>query len=265
MGGPSSSVIFSCFCNGMNTPYRFLARYYDELFLPVRSPIDAARKELLRGILPHVETACDLACGTGTTALMLARQGIRMYAVDLSAQMCRRARDKAKVARLPVYVIHADMRSFRLPESVDLVLCEYDALNHIPQQADLAKVASAVCRALRPAGYFFFDVNNARAFKKYWIGNVWVERPSVAVLMRNGHTPQLNRAWSDIDLFVRSGKCWKRDHERVEEICWTSREIRSTFLKAGFDRLQARDASRFWKNPQIARGCRTIYLAQKSA
>jgi ubiquinone/menaquinone biosynthesis C-methylase UbiE len=56
-------------------PYRWLAQYYDELFSPFRFPIDVARERILSRILPQVETACDLACGTGTTALILARKG----------------------------------------------------------------------------------------------------------------------------------------------------------------------------------------------
>ena len=85
-------------------PYRWLAQNYDQLFLPLRHPIDAARESLLRRILPGVESACDLACGTGTTALNLARQGIRMYGVDLSPGMCRLAREKAAQAGLKLRV-----------------------------------------------------------------------------------------------------------------------------------------------------------------
>ncbi|HEV2399293.1 MAG TPA: class I SAM-dependent methyltransferase [Candidatus Sulfotelmatobacter sp.] len=164
----------------MNRPYHWLAKYYDQLFLPFRSPIDKCREHVLRDILPRVQTACDLACGTGTTAVTLARRGIRVYAVDLSAQMCRLARQKVREANLPVHVLRADMRSFRLPEQVDLVLCEYDAVNHISHKADLLKVARSVHRALRPGGYFFFDVNNAGSFKKYWTGNVWMEKPGLS-------------------------------------------------------------------------------------
>ncbi len=65
-------------------PYRWLAQYYDEVFAGFRDPIDAARDRVLGPILPRVATACDLACGTGATALDLARRGIRTYAVDLS-------------------------------------------------------------------------------------------------------------------------------------------------------------------------------------
>lgn len=246
-------------------PYRWLAQYYDKFFAPFRSPIDAARERVLGRILPHVETACDLACGTGTTALALARRGIDMYAVDLSPLMCRLVREKAGRAHLPVRVLGADMRSFRLPETVDLITCEYDALNHVPRRADLRMVAKAVERALRPGGHFFFDVNNSLGFKRYWSGTVWIEKPGVAVVMRNGHNRQADRAWSDIDWFIRDGSCWRRRHERVEEVCWSSDEIRRIFQEIGFDQLRAWDATPFFKeNPLIGPGCRTVYLARKS-
>jgi SAM-dependent methyltransferase len=66
--------------------------------------------------------------------------------------------------------MRGDMRNFRLPERGDLVLCEFDALNHVPRKEDLARVANSVSRALRPGGHFFFDVNNRLAFEKFWPG-----------------------------------------------------------------------------------------------
>lgn len=246
-------------------PYRFLAQYYDELFLSWRSPIDTARERVLARILPHVRSACDLACGTGTTALILARKGINMYAVDLSPQMCRLAREKAARAHLPVRVLRADMRSFRLPESVDLVTCEYDAINHVPRRADLRMVARAVQRALRPGGHFFFDVNNSVGFRRCWSGTVWIEKPSVVIVMRNGHNRKADRAWSDIEWFIRDGSYWRRRHERVEEVCWDSGEIRRILRNSGFDHLHDWDAAPFFKgNPLVDPGCRTVYLARKS-
>jgi SAM-dependent methyltransferase len=220
---------------------------------------------VLGRILPQVETACDLACGTGTTALILARKGIKMYALDLSPLMCRLAREKARRARLPVRIFEADMRHFRLPESVDLVTCEYDALNHVPRRADLRLVAKAVQRALRPGGHFFFDVNNSLGFERYWSGTSWIEKPGVVAVMRSGHNRQSDKAWSDVDWFIRDGNCWRRRHERVEEVCWDPGEIRHVFQETGFDQLRAWDAAPFFKNnPVIRPGCRTVYLARKS-
>jgi SAM-dependent methyltransferase len=246
-------------------PYRWLAQHYDTMFGTFRAPIVAARERVLGAILPGVATACDLACGTGTTALRLARKGIKVYAVDLSPHMCRLARAKAARARLPIRVLRADMRSFRLPETADLITCEYDALNHVPGHADLERVAKAVERALRPGGHFFFDVNNSPGFRRYWSSNLWFERPGVVMVMRGGHTPQADRAWIDIEWFIRDGACWRRHHERVEEVCWSSSEVRRTFGEAGFDQVRAWDSAPFFQNdPLIRPGCRTVYLARKA-
>jgi SAM-dependent methyltransferase len=106
---------------------------------------------------------------------MLAHKGIKMYAVDLSPTMCRLAREKSRRLGLPLRVVVGDMRHFRLPEPVDLILCEFDAINHVERKSDLALVGRAVSRALRPGGHFYFDVNNRLAFETIWPGTWWVK------------------------------------------------------------------------------------------
>ena len=246
--------------------YRWLAQYYDQIFTSHLSLCEAARRRVLGRLLPRVVSACDLACGTGTTAVGLARTGIRMFAVDLSPLMCRQARAKARRADVPVCVLRGDMRSFRLPEPVGLVLCEYDALNHVPRKADLARVTQAVARALRPGGWFYFDVNNRLAFEKVWSGAWWTEKPGVAVVMHGGYDRRPGRGWCNVEWFLRQGRGWRRRRERVEQVAWTEGEMRGTLRAAGFDRIRAWDATLFFKgDPSIRRGCRTFYLARKGA
>jgi SAM-dependent methyltransferase len=249
-----------------NPPCKWLAQYYDQLFGDFRGPLDAARLKILGRIMPRVKTACDLACGAGTTALALARQGIRMYGVDLSPRMWRAAREKARRARLPLVVIEAPMGRFRLPEPADLVIREGDALNHVPRKADLAAVAKSVSRALRPGGYFFFDVNNRGGFASYWNGAWWHEKLGVVMVMRNGNDAANDRAWSDVEWFIREGRLWRRRRERVEEVCWSRGEIEEALHAAGFDQVREWDAARFFKGGMpITRGCRSNYLARKAA
>lgn len=118
--------------------YTLLATHYDELFGGTASWGTAARAGMLGAILPRVGSACDLACGTGTAALELARTGFRVFAVDLSPTMCELARKKARRARLPIEVIEADMRRFRLPEQVDLITCEFDDFGELVAGEDAA-------------------------------------------------------------------------------------------------------------------------------
>ncbi|MDX2149224.1 MAG: class I SAM-dependent methyltransferase [Bryobacteraceae bacterium] len=246
-------------------PYHWLAKYYDRIFLSSRLPWARAHVEILGSVLPHITSACDLACGTGATALDFARRRLRTYAVDLSPAMCRITADKARRAKLPVKVLRADMRTFRLPERVDLVTCEYDAVNHLPAREALADVAGSVFRALQPGGMFLFDVNTRVAFRRYWIATHCIEIPGAILIMRNGNAAAEDRAWSDLDWFIREGRTWRRRQERVEEVCWTDREIRSGLRAAGFRTVRAWDAAPFFKDgaAPIEPGCRTFYLARK--
>ena len=247
-----------------DSPYKLLAVYYDRLFEPLRRPMGRARRRLLADILRRAEAACDLACGTGTTAVVLARRGIRMYAVDRSAAMCRLARKKARQAGVRVRVLHGDMRNFRLPEAVDLVTCEFDAVNHVPRKSDLDRVARAVARALRPGGWFFFDVNNRLAFEKVWSGTWRHELPGVVLVMHGGYDRRRKKGWSNAEWFIRKGKSWRRFCERVEEVAWTAKEIRQSLRGAGFGTIQSWDQAPFVREWKIAPGYRTIYLARKT-
>jgi len=84
--------------------------------------------------------------------------------------------------------------------------------------------------------------------------------------MRNSPDSRHDRAWTDIELFIREGRLWRRRHERVEEVCWSRDEIRRALQEAGFDRLRAWDATPFFKgDPLIRPGCRTVYLARKAS
>ncbi|MFQ5926362.1 MAG: class I SAM-dependent DNA methyltransferase [Terriglobia bacterium] len=246
-------------------PYTLLARYYDRLIVEHPKLFQRARRRLLGKILPQVRSVCELACGTGTTALEFARRGLRVFAVDDSSAMCRLTQQKARRARLPVQVLRADMRSFRLPQPVDLVTCEFDAINHVPRKADLGRVARAVARALRPGGYFYFDVNTQRAFKEIWPRSWYIETPKFVLASHGGYDRRRRKGRSQFEWFLPEGKQWRRATETYQQVCWTHAEIRRALRRAGFDRVRAWDSHKVIPGPVWIRpGCRTFYLAQKS-
>lgn len=247
-----------------STKYRWLAAYYDHLY-EFRRPFTAARRCVLGPVMRGVEAACDLACGTGEHALELSARGIRTYAVDLSPEMCHIARAKAGRRRLPVRVIEADMRTFRLPEAVDLVTCEFDAINHVPNRRDLPRVFRAVARALRPGGHFSFDLNNRLAFEQIWPQNWFIDKDPVAIVVHGGHRPGSNRAWSDVEIFLRKGKTWRRHYDRVEEVCWSASEVEEALAAAGFEDVKAWDAAPFFNDEFTPPGNRTFWRARKCA
>jgi SAM-dependent methyltransferase len=244
-------------------PYKWLAQNYDRLMTFHRGIFAMARQQILGPVLPGMEAMCDICCGTGGTALEFAKAGYKANGVDLSPTMIRIAREKAAKARLDVQFIRADMRKFRLPQPVDLITCEFDALNHVPNKSDLKLVAQSVAKALRPGGYFYFDVNNLPALENVWPLTWFLEQPAVAAVFHGGFNKKEERAWSDIDWFIKEGPLWRRHREHVEEVCWTRNEVRDTLRTAGMKIVGTFDATLFFQNdPHTRSGHRTFYLAR---
>lgn len=246
-------------------PYRWLARYYDRVMVDHAALFRGVRRTLLRNILPKVTAVCDLACGSGETALDFARYGYQVYAVDLSPTQVRTVRRKAREQKLPVKVVRGDMRTFRLPEPVDLVTCEFDALNHVPHHSDLHRVMRSVARALRPGGWFYFDINTRKAFETLWATQTWIDAEEFKVAIHGRFDDRTRRAELHLEWFLPAGrKRFRHRRETIHEVCWDPGEVRSALRTAGFGAVRPRDGAPFfggwdWDAP----GCRTFYLAQK--
>ena len=262
MSGPSSKP-----------PYRVFSRFYDQIAAPLRAPNLRARAKI-KILSPLLESPtrnseplliCDLCCGTGTSAFEFARRGMRVYAVDGSRDMLKVARAKFAKARVQVRTIHADMRKFRLPEPVDLITCEFDAINHLKRKGDLKAVAQSVARALKPGGMFFFDANTQRAFERLWVANWIQEGDGFFMAARGGYNRKRNKGWTELNWFLpqRSGG-WRRFIERYEEVAWTKAETAAALASAGL-RVRGRwDLVQFaGRAPWAMPACRYFWLAEK--
>jgi len=246
--------------------YEHYGLYYDQIFSLFPKSWHRARMRLVRRTLPDLRSVCELGCGTGTSAIEFARQGLRVFAVDFSPTMLRMARQKIQRARVPILLIRADMRSFRLPEAVDLVSAEWGVVNHVPRAVDLVRVARAVARALRPGGYFVFDVNHQSAFDS-WASPYIQESSNFFLLWDVGWDPRSRKGWRKMTWFMpqRAGR-WTRHDEEVEQVIWSLAEIRRTLRREGFDRIRTLDygvltsGAGCFRKPQ---GDKTLVLARK--
>lgn len=245
--------------------YEALAERYDQFFRWQRRVWRGARRELLRDLPSPVKSHCDLGCGTGSTALEFARRGVRVIAVDRSAAMCRLVRRKARRAHLPVRVLQADLRDFRLPETVDLITCEFHSLNHLLREADLRQALRRVRGALRSGGSFFFDCAHRAMYQAASAEDRQYESRDLVVARGYRFDAKRGLAHFDAVWAVRRGARWYRYEEHIPQVPWEDRKVRALLRQEGFEVVASRDGARFVPRAQArrARGLVTFYLARR--
>ena len=252
--------------SGVNAPYSLLAHHYDRLLGEAAAMNRHARGRILRGILPRVRRACDLACGSGEGALDLARAGLEVHAVDLSPVFCRIVRGKARRAGRKIHVHRADMREFSLPRPVDLVLAEFAALNNLADRRQLPQVLRAVARALVPGGWFLFDVNTPLSLRTQYAATYFFEDRSFKLVQRGTVEGDGRLARLDFEWFLPEGGRFRHVRETLWNVGWTDAEIGRALRGAGFTRVRWFDGVDVRPRlPGAVRGTDSYYLARKGA
>ena len=103
----------------------------------------------------------ELACGTGRVCLAIARAGMDVTGLDLSASMLAQAQRKAKsLAEAPMPFVQGDMRDFTLDRQFKLIFVAYDSFLYLLDLASQQAFFRAVKRALAPGGTLIIDAFN---------------------------------------------------------------------------------------------------------
>ena len=137
-----------------------LARYYDALTADVDYRARGAYlKRLAERHGGRFRLVLDLACGTGSLAVELARLGAEVIAVDGSGEMLAQAMNKSAGLTPPVLYLCQGMEELDLYGTVDTTLCTLDSLNHLPDREALRRVFHRVWLFTEPGGLFLFDMN----------------------------------------------------------------------------------------------------------
>ena len=215
--------------------YEALAASYDRLTNDVdyRATVDFYRDILAQEGL-HPRTAVDLACGTGTVSLLLARQGLDVTGVDLSEEMLTMAQQKAEGLENPPRFVRQSLQQLSLPRGVDLAVCALDSLDYITDPQDCAEAIRRVYRALNPGGIFIFDVNTPEKLRAM-DGQVFLdEDEDVYCVWRGEFEEETNICSYGMDLFQRQGRLWRRSFEEHREYAYSAEQLTGFLKAAGF-------------------------------
>ncbi|HEV8147081.1 MAG TPA: methyltransferase domain-containing protein [Bryobacteraceae bacterium] len=143
---------------------------YDLLF-PSASDADGLQDEVRRERLLASERfyleesrrsggrVLEMACGSGRLTIPIAKNGIDILGVDLSASMLEAAQTKAQAAGVQVQFIQADMRQVNVPGPFAAILIPGNSLLHLHSIDDLKQCLAGVRRLLGAGGRLVFDIS----------------------------------------------------------------------------------------------------------
>ena len=219
--------------------YKALAASYDRLTNDVDyEAVVAFYNQILRreGVTPR--TVVDLACGTGSVAIILAKQGLQVTAVDLSEDMLTVASQKAVGMENPPRFVCQPLQALHLPRGVDFAVCALDSLDYITDPADCAQAIRRIYRALNPGGIFIFDVNTPEKLRAMDSQVFLDEDDGVSCVWRGDFDEKTDICLDGMDLFQREGECWYRSFEEHQEYAYSQEQLTEFLKDAGFTHIE---------------------------
>ncbi len=205
-------------------PYNKFADFYEDVFKK-------------RGKTPKV--VLDLACGTGTLTLEMAKRGYELIAVDASEEMLLELGDKVydteDIVR-PIMLCQK-MQELDLFGTVDAVYSSLDSINYV-MQSDIAEILRRLALFTEPSGLFIFDINSPERLKSLG-GQIFAdENENSLCLWRAEWREDENALHYGMDIFTQEGKLWRRKQEEHVEYAHTIEFLEQSLKNAGYYNIE---------------------------
>jgi SAM-dependent methyltransferase len=222
-------------------PFTDISPYYDLLMQDVdyQEWVDYVMHLMDRVEIPKGSSLIDLACGTGTSAILLAKAGYSVKGMDYSAEMLDIARNKANKAKLEIDFFQGDIRDFKCIERPKVLTCLFDSMNYLLNENDFYHACLSAYNSLPDSGLFIFDVNTIFALTKYWDQRLEVkEAEGVVSIWKNSYDFVKHYANLSLTLFIPRGKGYRRVDEFHQEKAYPLEDVEKMLGAAGFGKIE---------------------------
>ncbi len=204
----------------------------------------------------------DLACGTGSISVAMAKRGFDVIGVDSSIGMLNAARQKAFESGQQILLLNQSMDDIDLYGTVDCAVCVLDSINHLDNADSVRRTFEKVSLFMNQGGAFAFDVNTLYKHKHILADNTFVyDLDELYCVWQNSFNESDFSVDIALDFFEEDDGAYYRSGECFTEQAYELSDIRNWLEEAGFEVICIFDD--MTENDAHPETERAVFLAKK--
>ncbi len=246
---------------------RYLSETYDALNTDIEYPewADFYEKCFEKYADVRVKSICEMACGTGNMAILLAKRGYNVTAFDLSEDMLTAADRKMFDEGVQnLRFTRQDMRSFKVYSKAQGIICMLDSINCLLDNDSVLDTFESVYNALDDGGVFIFDVNSKYKFENVYSDNAYIlEDEKVLLAWQNFYNAKTKKCDLYLTFFLEDedGRYTRFDEHNKQKM-HTVKVLDKLLDKAGFS-VEARVSGFDFADADESRDERIFFICTK--
>jgi SAM-dependent methyltransferase len=217
----------------MGSAYSFIPEYYDFLLRHV----DYERwyryiRSVMFRFINDPRTVLEIGCGTGKFGAKFSRDDFTIYGMDLSLQMLRVAKPRA---RRNFSIFCGDVRNFALARSIDFIFSVHDTMNYLLSPNELFAAFTSVREAMHDESVFMFDLTTEHNIRRFFDGKITKHVRGKAEVVWENCYDEASKIVQSILRVTRPDGSFKVETHRQR--IYEQDEILPLLCDAGFDLL----------------------------
>ncbi|OPZ92699.1 MAG: Glycine/sarcosine N-methyltransferase [Firmicutes bacterium ADurb.Bin419] len=219
--------------------YNEISKYYDEIF--------PAGEEQIK----FIEDAAggtgadilDIACGSGTYSVKLAKKGYKITSVDLEDEMIRKVKEKADDEKVDIETFVCSMTELeeKLEGKYKVLFCIGNSIVHLGNLEEIENALGQMYELTEPGGVLIVQIMNYDRIIRLGLKElppIINREVGVEFIREYDYKPEKNSIDFNTTLVVKDGNITRTLKNTVELFPIMSADLIKLFEKAGFNRYE---------------------------